>query len=448
MIGAFQDAAKIPELRRRVFFSLAMLIVYRIGVFVPTPGIDAEQLKNLFQRASGTLFGLANMFSGGALENSSVLALGIAPYISMSIIMQLLQASVPRLEALSKEGEHGRRVITTYTRIGTVILAMVQSLMISIGLESQGIAAHPGWSFRIITMCTLTAGSAFIMWLGEQITERGIGNGISLVISAGIIARMPSVMAGTLALTQTGELNPLSMLVLLIFALATIYLIVYVERAQRRIPIQYPKRALGGNRMTQATTQHLPLKLNTAGVIPPIFASSLLIVPATIAQVSNAEWLKGVVGFLTPATFGYELVFALLIVFFCYFYTALVFDPEKIAENLKKNGGFIPTVRPGKETSDFLYRVLNRLTIWGALYVCVICIVPTVFYSEMGAQSFTYFFGGTAVLIVVSVILDTVSQMQSHLVARNYEDFMTKSPGKMRAMARGGGPGRGKLIQR
>ena len=446
MIGGFQDAAKIPELRRRVFFTLMMLVVYRVGVFVPTPGIDAEQLKNLFDRASGTLFGLANMFSGGALENFSIFALGIMPYISMSIIMQLMTSTVPSLEALQKEGEQGRRVITRYTRVGTVILALIQGMMISVGLEGQGVVSDPGWRFRIVTMITLCAGTAFIMWLGEQITERGIGNGISLIITAGILARMPSVLVGTFQLSRTGEITPFALLGLLLFAAATIAFIVYVERAQRRIPVQYPKRSMG-RRMMQATTQHLPLKLNTAGVIPPIFASSLLIVPATVAQFSQVEWVQGMVSFLQWGSGWYELIYAALIVFFCYFYTAIIFDPEKMAENLQKNGGFIPTVRPGKETAAFLSTILTRLTLWGSIYICIVCLLPQVVYSELNAVQFSYFLGGTAVLIVVAVILDTVSQMESHIVARNYEGFMSKSPGKMRGMGRGM-QSRSRLIQR
>lgn len=445
MIGGFQDAVKIPELKRRVLFTLGMLIIYRIGVFVPTPGIDSEQLRRMFEQASGTLFGLANMFSGGALENFSVFALGIMPYISMSIIMQLMTSSIPHLENLSKEGEQGRRVITKYTRIGTVILALVQGFMISVGLESQGVVADPGMRFRVITMCTLAAGTAFIMWLGEQITERGIGNGISLIIFAGIVARMPSALVATFALTSTGELSPFSILLLLFFGVATVAFIVFVERTYRKIPVQYPKRAMG-KRMVQGSTQHLPLKVNTAGVIPPIFASSVLIVPATIAQFSQNETVQSMVSFLQHGSWVYELTFAVLIIFFAYFYTAIVFDPNQIAENLKKNGGFVPTVRPGKETADFLNKVLTRLTLWGAIYICIVCIAPSLFYTYMGAGVFAAFFGGTAVLIVVGVTLDTVSQIESHIVARNYEGFMAKSPGKIRGMSRG--QGRGRLIQR
>jgi len=447
VIGGFSDAAKIPELRKRVMFTLGMLVVQRLGVFVPVPGIDAEQLRRLFERASGTLFGIANMFSGGALQNFSIFALGIMPYISMSIIIQLMTTSVPHLENLSKEGDSGRRKITRYTRIGTIVLALVQSSFISMGLESQGVVAQPGWAFRITTMMTLTAGTAFIMWIGEQITERGIGNGISLIIFAGIVAGMPSTLIGTFSLTRTGEITPFDMLGILVFALGTVGLIVFIEKSQRRIPVQYPKRTIG-RRMVQATTQHLPLKLNTAGVIPPIFASSFLIVPATIAQFSDSDAARSVASFLAPATWGYEILFALLIIFFCYFYTALVFDPSQIAENLKKNGGFIPTVRPGRDTADFLTRILSRLTLWGAIYICAICIFPTLFYTHMGAGQFIAFFGGTAVLIVVGVTLDTMGQIESHIVQRNYEGFMNKSAGKVRGGAGRGMASRGRLIQR
>jgi len=443
VIGGVQDAAKIPELRRRVMFTIGMLIVYRIGVFVPTPGIDAVKLKALFERASSTLFGMVNMFSGGALENFSVFALGIMPYISISIIIQLMTTSIKHLEDLSKEGEQGRRIITRYTRLGTIALSLIQGTMISIGLEHQGVVAEPGGWFRFKAAMTLAAGTAFIMWLGEQITERGIGNGISLIIMSGIVARMPSTLVHTFDLMSTGEITPFTLLLVLAFGVGVVALIVFIESSQRRIPVQYPRRAVGRH-MTQATTQHLPLKLNTAGVIPPIFASAFLVFPATIAQFSEWEPLKKAVSYLQPASWPYEIVFALLIIFFSYFYTAIVFDPNQIAENLKKNGGFVPTVRPGKDTADYLNRVLTRLTIWGAFYICAICIVPTLFYLKMGVAGFTYFFGGTAVLIVVGVTIDTFSQIQSHIVARNYEGFMNKGPGKIRSTANV----RGRLIQR
>ncbi len=446
MIGGVQDAVKIPELRKRVLFTLFMLVVYRLGVFVPTPGIDSERFRAMFEQASNTVFGMVNMFSGGALENFSVFALGIMPYISVSIVIQLLQSSVKHLEDLSKEGEQGRRTITKYTRWGTIFLALAQGTAISYGLEQQGVVSEVGWAFRLKAAVTLAAGTAFIMWLGEQITERGIGNGISLIITAGIIARMPSTMVQTLGLMSDGTITPFAMLGILLFGVATVVLIVFVERSQRRIPVQYPRRAMGRT-MTQASTQHMPLKLNTAGVIPPIFASALMFFPATIGQFGQFEWLEGVIAAIAPGTLAYQFVYAGLIIFFCYFYTALVFDPNQIAENLKKNGGFIPTVRPGRDTAEFLTRVLTRLTLWGSIYVCVICIAPDLFYARMGASGFSYFFGGTAVLIVVSVVMDTISQIESHIVARNYESFMTKSPGKVRGAGRGTQVG-GRLIRR
>lgn len=446
--SGFQDAVKIPELRKRVLFTVFMLIIYRIGVFVPTPGIDGERLRRIFDQASNTLFGVVNMFSGGALENFSVFALGIMPYISVSIIMQLMSHTVKSLEELRKEGEHGRRLITKWTRQGTIVLALIQGTLISMGLEAQGVVAEPGWEFRFKAALTLTAGTAFIMWIGEQITERGLGNGISLIIMSGIVARMPSTLVQTFDLVQTGEISALQLLLILLFAVATIGFIVWIERSQRRIPVQYPRRSVaGGKQMTQASTQHLPLKLNSAGVMPPIFASALILFPATIAQAAKTDWLNDVVALLHPGTLPYEIVFASLIIFFCFFYTALVINPAEMAENLKKQGGFIPTVRPGKETASFIEATLTRLTVWAAVYMCIICIIPTVFYLEMGAASFTYFFGGTAVLIVVGVTLDTVSQIQSHMLARHYEGFVAKGSGKVRGMGRAAQV-RGRLIQR
>ncbi len=447
-MGGFENATKIPELRKRVIFTFVMLIIYRVGVFVPTPGIDADRLARLFEQASATLFGMVNMFSGGALENFSVFALGIMPYITMSIIIQLLTSVVPRLEELQKEGEQGRRIITRYTRIGTICLALFQGTIISIGLESQGVVMNPGLWFRVETAITLSAGTAFIMWLGEQISERGIGNGISLIIMAGIVARMPTTILQTLDLAASQEINPMSTLGIFLFGILTIAVIVYVERAQRRIPVQYPKRAVGGKRVAQGSSQHLPLKINMAGVIPPIFASVFLAFPLTIAQFWQNEKIDDFIAWFNPNTLLYNVVFSGLIIFLCYFYTALMFDPNKVADNLKRNGGFVPTVRPGKDTASFLSRVLDRLTLWGAFYICAICILPRIFYTQMGASSFSYFFGGTAVLIVVGVTLDTLSQIESHMVARNYEGFMSKSPGKIRGGAGRVSNMRGRLIQR
>jgi preprotein translocase subunit SecY len=433
MIGGLGDVGKIPELRNRILFTLAMLAVYRMGVFVSTPGIDVAALRQMFDTQGGSLFGMINMFSGGSLENFSIFTLGIIPYISVSIIVQVLTPTIPALEALKKEGEAGRRVLTRYTRQGTIALALVQSLVIAYGLEKQGMVVQTGWVFRLGVITTLTAGTAFIMWLGEQITEKGIGNGISIIIFAGIIAQMPSVFAGTIDLARTGEIQPLSVLLLLGFSLLTIGVIVFVERSYRKIPIQYPRRMVGKN-MAQAQTQYMPLKVNMAGVIPPIFASAFLVVPAQIGSFSDSELFQQVTALITPGTTSYTVIFTALIVVFCFFYTAIIFNPEEVADNLKKNGGFIPTVRPGKETSDYLYMVLNRLTFWGSIYIAIVCVVPQMFYMNMGAMSFSYVFGGTAILIVVGVTLDTASQIESHIVARNYESFMSKSSKKRGGM--------------
>ncbi len=429
MLGGLGDVGKIPELRKRIFFTIALLAVYRLGIFVSTPGIDVEALRNLFDTSEGTLFGMINMFSGGAFEQFSIFTLGIMPYISVSIIIQVLTPALPALEALKKEGEAGRRILTRYTRQGTVILALFQAFFISAGLESQGLVLNPGWAFRVSTMLTLTAGTAFIMWLGEQITEKGIGNGISIIIFAGIVARMPEVLYYTVDLTRSGEIQPLVMLMLLLFCLATIAAIVFVERSHRKIPVQYPRRMVGNN-MAQAQTQYMPLKVNMAGVIPPIFASAFLVVPATLGSFTSSEVLQDLMVYLTPGTASYSIIFVALIIMFTFFYVPIIFNPEEVAENLKKNGGFVPTVRPGKPTADFLYKVLNRITLWGSIYIAAICIIPQLFYFEMGAESFAYVFGGTAVLIVVGVTLDTASQIESFVVSRNYEAFMSRSTKK------------------
>lgn len=428
MIGGLGDIGKIPELRKRILFTLALLAVYRLGVFVSTPGIDVEALRRLFNSGDGTLFGLINLFSGGALEHFSIFTLGITPYISVSIIMQVLTPTIPALEALKKEGDAGRRIITRYTRWGTVGLALFQSFAIAHGLESQGLV-RPGidpWMFRLSTVVTLTAGTAFIMWLGEQITEKGIGNGTSMVIFTGIVARMPEVLISTLEKARTNEIQPLVVLLLLAFAVLTVGVIVFVERSYRKIPIQYPRRNVGKN-VAQAQTQYLPLKVNMSGVIPPIFASALIVVPLTIASFSGIEALQDLSAYLHHGTWTYGLVFLALIVLFSYFYTAIIFNPEEVAENLKKNGGFIPTVRPGKPTADYLYAVLNRLTLWGAAYIAIVCLVPETVYVYLRAEEFARVFGGTAILIVVGVTLDTASQIESHILARNYESFMSKS---------------------
>jgi preprotein translocase subunit SecY len=417
---------RIPELKKRLLFTVAMLAVYRFGVFVSTPGVNVAAIKQMFEQNANTLFGLINLFSGGALEQFSIFTLGISPYITVSIIVQLLSPSIPALENLKKEGEAGRRVLTRYTRQGTILLALFQGFMIAMALEGRGLAAEPGMAFRIVTMFTLTAGTAFIMWLGEQITERGIGNGISIIIFAGIAARMPQVFASTVELARTGEIAPFAVIFLIAFSLLTIFGIIYVERSHRKIPIQYPRRMVG-KKMAQAQTQYMPLKVNMTGVIPPIFASAILMLPATILTVIPNDTVKKVAGYFEPGAVGYMAAYVALIFIFSFFYTAVIFNPVEVADNLKKNGGFIPTVRPGQQTADYLYGVLNRITLWGAAYIALICVVPQWVYFEMGASSFAYVFGGTAVLIVVGVTLDTAAQIESILVARNYESFMAQS---------------------
>lgn len=427
MVGGLGEIGKIPELRRRLFFTLGLLAVYRLGVHVPTPGIDIAALQKMFDVADGTLFGLINMFSGGALQHFSIFTLGIAPYISVSIIVQLLTPVIPTLDALKKEGDAGRRVLTRYTRLGTIALALFQSYWVAHGLIVQpGLVHSPGPLFVFSSMVTLTAGTAFIMWLGEQITERGLGNGTSIIIFAGIIARMPSVLAQTLALARTGEIQPLAVLGAFLFCFASIYFIVFVERSNRRIPIQYPRR----NAVKQSQTvpmQYMPLKVNMVGVIPPIFASALLVLPATIASFSQNPTLQEYMDYMRPGSWVYELVFVTFVVFFSFFYAAVIFSPEDVAENLKKSGAFIPSVRPGQQTVDYLYTILNRLTLWGALYISIVCVVPQMVYIYYGATSFAHVFGGTAILIVVGVTLDTASQIESMVVARNYEAFMSKT---------------------
>jgi len=424
----FSNALRVEELKKRLLFTFAMLAVYRIGVAIPTPGIDGKALGAFFREASSNVFGLVNLFSGGALERFSIFALGIMPYISASIILQLLTVVVPSLERLSKEGEAGRRKITQYTRYGTVVLALIQSLFISIGLEQiqapggGGVVFEPGWGFRLMSMITLTAGTAFIMWLGEQVTERGIGNGISLIIFAGIVASLPSAVTTTFQFMNEGELSLFTVLFVLALMMAVIWAIIYVERGQRRIPVQYAKRVVG-RRMYGGQSSHLPLKINTAGVIPPIFASSLLMFPSTIASFVQHPAADRLVELLQPGSWLYNLIYVALIIFFCYFYTAVTFDPVEVADNMKKVGGYIPGIRPGKKTADFIDRILTRITLGGALYIAAICILPTLLIRQFNVP---FFFGGTALLIVVGVARDTVAQMETHLLTRNYEGFMKR----------------------
>jgi preprotein translocase subunit SecY len=428
MLDGFQNASRIPELRRRILFTLAMLAVYRLGVHVPTPGIDRQALADLFRQMKGTVVDLFNLFSGGALEQFSVFSLGIMPYISASIILQLLTVVFPYLERLSKEGEVGRRKITQYTRYGTVVLSIIQGLMISFGLEGTHgtggvpVVLNPGWGFRLMTVITLTSGTAFIMWLGEQITERGIGNGISLIIFAGIVARLPSAVASTVQFVREGELGILVALLVVIFVVLVVGVIIFVERGQRRIPVQYAKRVVG-RKMYGGQSSHLPLKINTANVIPPIFASSILIFPATMAQFAPHPWVQAASNYLGPGQWLHDLVYVGLIIFFAYFYTAVVFNPADVAENMKKFGGYIPGIRPGQKTAEFIDRVLARITLSGALYLAAVSLLPTLLVSQLNVP---FFFGGTALLIVVGVALDTVAQIETHLITRNYEGFMKR----------------------
>ncbi len=428
MLSGFQNAARIPELKRRLLFTAAMLAVYRLGVHVPTPGIDRHAMAAFFEQQKGTLFGFLNLFSGGALEQFSVFSLGIMPYISASIILQLLTVVFPYLERLSKEGEAGRRKITQYTRYGTVVLSIIQGIMISVGLEGTrgpggfGLVLNPGWGFRMMTVITLTSGTAFIMWLGEQITERGIGNGISLIIFAGIVARLPSAVSTTFQFVREGEMGVLVALLILVLSVLVVGAIIFVERGQRRIQVQYAKRVVG-RKMYGGQTSHLPLKINTANVIPPIFASSILIFPATLAQFANYPWVQAVSNSLAPGAWLHDVVYVILIIFFAFFYTAVVFNPVDVAENMKKFGGYIPGIRPGPKTAEFIERVLSRITLSGAIYLCIVSLLPTILVRQFNVP---FYFGGTALLIVVGVALDTVAQMETHLISRNYEGFMKR----------------------
>jgi len=426
--GAF---AKATELKKRIWFTLGALIVYRLGTFIPLPGIDPAVLQDIFRQNAGGILGMFDMFAGGALSRMTIFALNIMPYISASIIMQLMTAVSPTIEAMKKEGEAGRKKINQYTRYLTVLICIFQAYGISVGLEgmssSQGAAvASPGLFFRFTIVVTLVGGTIFLMWLGEQITARGVGNGISLIIFAGIIAELPSAMAGTLDLGRTGGLSTGFIIFLLAMSVGVIYFIVFVERAQRRLIIQYPKRQRG-NKMSGGESSHLPLKLNTAGVIPPIFASSLLLLPITVIQFtagSGPEWLTSVAAYLGRGQPAYLLIYISMIVFFAFFYTAVVFNPTETADNLKKYGGFIPGIRPGKNTADYLDWVLTRLTCVGAAYLAAVCLLPEILISR---YSVPFYFGGTSLLIVVTVTLDTVAQVQSHLLAHQYEGLIKKS---------------------
>ena len=427
--GAF---AKATELKRRLWFTLGALIIYRIGTYIPLPGIDPTVLADVFEAQRGGLMDMFNLFSGGALERMTIFALNIMPYISSAIIMQLMTAVSPRLEALKKEGESGRKKINQYTRYGTVLLATVQGYGIAVGLEGMSSSGgpavvDPGIFFRATTVISLVGGTIFLMWLGEQITQRGVGNGISLIIFSGIVANLPVALVQTLDQSRTGALSPVLVLFLMVMAVVVIAFIVFVERAQRRLVVQYPKRQMG-NKMFGGESSHLPLKLNTAGVIPPIFASSILLMPLTIAGFSGGSapgFLGTITAYLGPGQPLYLVVYVGMIVFFAFFYTAIVFNPADTADNLKKYGGFIPGIRPGKNTTDYLDFVLTRLTVAGAAYLAIVCILPEILRAQNAAIPF--YFGGTSLLIVVSVTMDTVAQIHSHLLAHQYEGLIKKS---------------------
>ena len=422
--GAF---SKAEELKRRIWFTLGALLIYRLGTYIPLPGINPQALADVFQQNQSGILGMFNMFAGGAVGRMAIFALNIMPYISASIIIQLLTTVSPHLEQLKKEGEQGRKQINQYTRYGTVFLAALQGYGIAAGLEGAGnVVVDPGWFFRLTTVITLVGGTVFLMWLGEQITARGVGNGISLIIFAGIVAEIPSALVGTLELGRQGALSAPLVVALLVMSIVVIAAIVFMERAQRRLLVQYPKRQMG-NRMFQGDSSHLPLKLNTAGVIPPIFASSLLLLPITVASFSQGqgpEWLTAVTALLGRGQPLYLLFYVVMIVFFAFFYTAVVFNPTETADNLKKYGGFIPGIRPGERTAEYIDYVLTRITVVGAAYLAAVCILPEFLISYAAVP---FYFGGTSLLIVVSVTMDTVAQVQSHLLAHQYEGLIKKS---------------------
>ena len=431
----FSTFAKATDLKKRIWFTLLALLVYRLGTHIPLPGINLDAYAQAFQGQSEGILGMFNMFSGGAVERMAIFALGIMPYISASIIVQLLTAVVPSLEALKKEGEQGRKIINQYTRYGTVVLATAQAYGIAIGLQSgANLVTDPGWFFILSTVVTLVGGTMFLMWLGEQITSRGIGNGISLIIFAGIVAGLPAAVGNMLELSSVGSISAFVTILILVVVIAVFALIVFVERAQRRLLIQYPKRQVG-NRMFQGDTSHLPLKLNTSGVIPAIFASSLLLLPATLAGFTSSElpsWATAIIASLGHGQALYMIVYGLLIAFFAFFYTAIVFNPKETADNLKRHGGFIPGIRPGERTAEYIDYVLTRITVVGAIYLVFVCILPEILVARTGVS---LALGGTSLLIIVSVTLDTVSQIQGHLIAQQYEGLIKKS--KLRGGKRG-----------
>ena len=441
MANSFQNIGKIPELRKRILFTLAMLAVYRIGVFITVPGVNRAEMANVVTKGgTGSFLGMLDMFSGGALQKLSIFALGIMPYVSASIVIQLLTVVVPKLDQLNKEGEQGRRRINQLTRYGTILLAAVQGFFIAQFLESLSgrgstVVTDPGWGFRIMTILTVTTGTAFIMWLGEQITDRGIGNGSSMIIFAGIVADMPDAVTQYLAgkTSSSGGGIGFEGIILVLLIVGTIAAICYFERAHRKIPIQYAKRQVG-RKMYQGAQSHLPLKINVSGVIPPIFASSLLMFPQQIAGMSGSPMLQEMAAALHPADWRYNVLYTVLIVFFAFFYTAIQFNPVEVADNLKKGGGFIPGIRPGKQTAQYIEKVLTRITFAGALYLSVVCMIPALLAKYMEVP---FAFGGTGLLIVVGVALDTVQQIESHLITRNYEGFTGPKGPRIRGRAAG-----------
>jgi len=452
VIESFRNIFVIPDLRKRIIFTFMLLAVYRLGAFIPTPGVDPQAIAEFTQAAAGTVLGFLNLFSGGALGRMTVFALGIMPYISASIILELLTVVWPYLEKLSKEGELGRRKITQYTRYGTVVLSVIQSLGISFFLErttapgGAALVPHPGWAFRLMTVLTLTTGTAFVMWLGEQITERGVGNGISLIIFAGIVVGLPQAILNTITDIKTGSMSIITVVVLVVFMAIVVAAIVYMERAQRRIPIQYAKRVVG-RRVYGGQSTYLPLRLNTGGVIPVIFAASIMSFPQTVGQMIQQPWLKRITQALAWGEPLYNLVYFLSIIFFCYFYTSIIFNPEDTAENMQKYGGFIPGIRPGRRTAEFIDKILTRITLVGAIYLALVAILPEILIAGFKVATipfigpsldavlprwFTeglgvkFYFGGTSLLIVVQVAMDTVQQIESQLVMRHYDGFMRR----------------------
>ncbi len=426
-VSALGEITRFTELRQRLLFLVGALVVYRIGTYIPVPGIDPNALQNFFQDQSGTILSMFNMFSGGALERLSILALGIMPYISCSIIMQMASVTVPSLKQLKKEGESGRKKITQMTRYGTVVLAGFQSIGASVALQNQGVVVNPGFNFVFTACISLVTGTMFLMWLGEQITERGLGNGISMIILASIISGLPSAIGGTLELANTGELSPAIVLILLMLVLAVTAIVVFIERGQRRLPVNYAKRQQG-RKLYQSQSSHLPFKINMSGVIPPIFASSIILFPATIASwfgtSEGFDWMQNIAAKLTPGQPIYIMLYGSLIMFFCFFYTALVFDSKETADNLKRSGAFMPGIRPGHQTAQYIDKVLTRLTFWGGLYIVSVCLLPEfmILYYRV-----PFYFGGTSLLIIVVVSMDFMAQMQALMMSKQYEGLLQKA---------------------